>query len=194
MADLGGMGKAGQDMIKELQKMQQQDQLKGDNKPQDGGNKFNQALNNQAGVSEAQQLQKTQEAQKATSTIQAAASNKVNTQLQLNQSQKVGEVQKSEKSMFKGVVKELMAGQNKMEDLMKIAMSGAKLNNQEMLGIQAGVYMFSQQMELTSKVIEKATSGIKQTINTQLLSSLRYALRFSWRMPKNGGLFNFGGA
>jgi hypothetical protein len=55
-----------------------------------------------------------------------------------------------------------------MEDLMKVAMSGQKLSNQEMLGIQAGVYMFSQQMELTSKVIEKATSGIKQTLNTQL--------------------------
>jgi len=168
MADLGGMGKAGQDMIKELQKMQQQE-VKND-KPAggDSGAKFDKALNNQSGVSEAQQLHKVQDAQKASSTIQAAQANKGSSQLQLNQSQKVGEVQKTEKSAFKGVVKELMAGQNKMEDLMKVAMSGQKLNNQEMLGIQAGVYMFSQQMELTSKVIEKATSGIKQTLNTQL--------------------------
>lgn len=165
MADLGGMGKSSQDMVKELQKMQQQDQVKGQDKPHDGGAKFGQALhNNQVNqVSEAQNLSKVQEATKAQSTIQAAAANKVNT------AQKVGDVSKSHKpGMFNGVVKELMAGQNKMEDLMKVAMSGQKLSNQEMLGIQAGVYMFSQQMELTSKVIEKATSGIKQTLNTQL--------------------------
>jgi len=167
MADLGGMGKSSQDMVKELQKMQQQDQLKGENKPQEGGAKFGQALNN-AQVNEAQNLSKVQEATKAQSTIQAAASNKMNANMGVNTSQKVGEVGKSQKGMFGNVVKELMAGQNKMEDLMKVAMSGQKLNNQEMLGIQAGVYMFSQQMELTSKVIEKATSGIKQTLNTQL--------------------------
>jgi hypothetical protein len=168
MADLGGMGKSSQDMVKELQKMQQQDQVKGQDKPQDGGAKFGQALHNNQ-VNEAQNLSKVQEATKAQSTIQAAASNKMNANMGMNTSQKVGDVGKAHKpGMFNGVVKELMAGQNKMEDLMKVAMSGAKLNNQEMLGIQAGVYMFSQQMELTSKVIEKATSGIKQTLNTQL--------------------------
>ncbi|MCC6810401.1 MAG: hypothetical protein IT381_23420 [Deltaproteobacteria bacterium] len=168
MSDLGGMGKSSQDMVKELQKMQQQD-LKQD-KPQEGGAKFGQALNNQQvnQTSEAQNLQKVQDASKAQQTIQAAASNKMNANVGMNTSQRVGEAGKSEKGMFKGVVKELMAGQNKMEDLMKVAMSGQKLSNQEMLGIQAGVYMFSQQMELTSKVIEKATSGIKQTLNTQL--------------------------
>jgi hypothetical protein len=167
MADLGGLGKSSQDMVKELQKMQQQDQLKGQDKPQEGGAKFGQALNNMQ-ANEAQNLSKVQEASKAQSTIQAAAANKMNANLGVNTSQKVGEVGKANKGMFGGVVKELMAGQNKMEDLMKVAMSGQKLSNQEMLGIQAGVYMFSQQMELTSKVIEKATSGIKQTLNTQL--------------------------
>ena len=167
MADLGGMGKASQDMIKELQKMQQQDLKGGDAKPQEGGAKFNQALNNQQ-VSETQNVQKTQEASKAQNTIQAAATNKINAQMGMNTQQRVGEAGKANKGMMGNVVKELMAGQNKMEDLMKVAMSGHKLSNQEMLGIQAGVYMFSQQMELTSKVIEKATSGIKQTLNTQL--------------------------
>lgn len=169
MADLGGMGKASQEMINELQKMQKQDQTKGPEKSADGGEKFSQALNNNTQVNETQKLQQTQEVHKASSTIHAAATGKVNTQLQVNTQQRVGEVGKSEKgSMFKGVMGDLMSGQNKMEGLMKLAMSGQKLNNQEMLGIQAGVYMFSQQMELTSKVIEKATSGIKQTLNTQL--------------------------
>ena len=32
----------------------------------------------------------------------------------------------------------------------------------------AGVYRFTQELELTGKVVEKATSGIKQTMNTQV--------------------------
>ena len=38
----------------------------------------------------------------------------------------------------------------------------------ELLAIQAGVYKFSQELELTSKVVEKATSGVKQTLQTQV--------------------------
>ena len=38
----------------------------------------------------------------------------------------------------------------------------------ELLAVQAGVYKFSQELELTSKVVEKATSGVKQTLQTQV--------------------------
>ena len=59
-------------------------------------------------------------------------------------------------------------GQDKMAGLMKLAMSGKKFNSTELLALQAGVYRFSQELEITSKVVEKATSGIKQTMNTQV--------------------------
>jgi len=169
---LGGMGQASQEMIKQLQDLQKgglQDQ-----KPQadkDSGAKFNQSLQNHSQVNEAQKLQSVQDASKvnpSANASQANAAGKVSEAIKAQQSQKVTGVQQSEKGMFKGVVKELMAGQTKMEGLMKVAMSGKQLSNQEMLGVQAGVYMFSQQMELTSKVIEKATSGIKQMLNTQV--------------------------
>jgi len=163
------MGQASQEMIKELQKMQQ-DQVKDTSSKQgshDSGAKFNQVLNNSQ-VNEVQNLNKVQDTQKAAQTIQAAQSGKVNAAMEAQKSQRVTGAEKADNGMFKGVVKELMAGQTKMEGLMKVAMSGKQLSNQEMLGIQAGVYMFSQQMELTSKVIEKATSGIKQMLNTQV--------------------------
>jgi hypothetical protein len=51
---------------------------------------------------------------------------------------------------------------------MKMALSGRQFTPPELLAMQAGVYRFSQELELTSKVIEKATSGIKQTMNTQV--------------------------
>jgi len=165
------MGQASQEMIKELQKMQQ-DQVKDQtSKPggHDSGAKFNQVMNNTQ-VNEAQNLSKVQEASKATQTMQAAQSGKVGAAMDAQKSQRVTGTEKTDKAhgAFNGVVNELMAGQTKMEGLMKVAMSGKQLSNQEMLGIQAGVYMFSQQMELTSKVIEKATSGIKQMLNTQV--------------------------
>jgi hypothetical protein len=167
MADMGNIGKASQEMIKELQKMQQQDQV-GEGKGQHGGGaKFQESLQNHSQVNEAQNLQKLQEAQKPTNTMQAAKSSQVN-QVLANQMEKVQGTGNAKHGAFNNVVKDLMAGQNKLEDLMKVAMSGQKLNNQEMIGIQAGVYMYSQQMELTSKVIDKATSGIKQTMNTQV--------------------------
>jgi len=80
-------------------------------------------------------------------------------------------VQKSKnttKSGMNRVVGDLVNGQNKLEDIMKLAMSGRSFNSQEMLALQAGVYKFSQELELTSKVIEKATGSIKQTMNTQI--------------------------
>lgn len=169
MSDM--IGKASGEMMKELQNLQKQDQL-GDKKGGgEGGAKFDKALQNHANsqVNETQNLAKLQETQKAaqaqTQNVQQTPKSALSQALQ---SQRVTEVKKSDNSQFNGVVRELMAGQNKLEDLMKVAVSGQKLSNQEMIGIQAGVYMYSQQMELTSKVIEKATSGIKQTMNTQV--------------------------
>ena len=39
---------------------------------------------------------------------------------------------------------------------------------QEPLGVQAGVYRFSHELELTSKVVEKSSGGESQTMNTEL--------------------------
>ena len=163
------IGKASGEMLKELQNLQKQDQLGDKGGGKDSGAKFDKALQNhsQSQVNETQNLAKLQETQKATqaTTVQATPKSALSQALT---NQRTTEVKKSEHTAFNGVVREMMARQNKLEDLMKVAVSSQKLSNQEMIGIQAGVYMYSQQMELTSKVIEKATSGIKQTMNTQV--------------------------
>lgn len=66
------------------------------------------------------------------------------------------------------VFEDVMAGQNKLENIMNLALSGRNFSQQELLALQAGVYRFTQELELTSKVIEKGTSAIKQTLNTQV--------------------------
>ncbi len=59
-------------------------------------------------------------------------------------------------------------GQTKMDKIMDKAMSGQKFSNNELLGMQEGVYRFSQELELTAKVVEKATSGVRETMHSQI--------------------------
>ena len=69
---------------------------------------------------------------------------------------------------LKRIVEDVMQGQNKFGKVLNLAMSGREFSHTELLALQAGVYRFSQELELTSKVIEKGTSAIKQTLNTQV--------------------------
>lgn len=66
------------------------------------------------------------------------------------------------------VFEDVMAGQNKLDSIMNLALSGRNFSQQELLALQAGVYRFTQELELTSKVIEKGTSSVKQVLNTQV--------------------------
>ena len=79
---------------------------------------------------------------------------------------KTNEIQQTDKitTLFQGVVE----GQGKLDSIIKLATSGKPFSPTELLAIQAGVYKFSQELELTSKVVEKATDGIKQTLQTQV--------------------------
>lgn len=66
------------------------------------------------------------------------------------------------------VMEDVMSGQNKLEEIINLAISGRNFSQSELLALQAGVYRFTQELELTSKVIEKGTSSVKQTLNTQV--------------------------
>lgn len=81
---------------------------------------------------------------------------------------RVGTFERHEESRFAKMVEDLVRGQDKMSKIMNIALSGRQFSPSELLAMQAGVYRFSQELDLTSKVVEKATGGIKQTLNTQV--------------------------
>ncbi len=66
------------------------------------------------------------------------------------------------------IMEDVMQGQNKLEEIISLSLSGRSFSTPELLAMQAGVYRFTQELELTSKVVEKATSTIKQTMNTQV--------------------------
>jgi hypothetical protein len=67
-----------------------------------------------------------------------------------------------------GVVAHLEQGQNYMDSLISQGMSGKQFSNAELISLQAGMYKYTQELDLTSKVVEKATSGIKDTLKTQV--------------------------
>ena len=70
--------------------------------------------------------------------------------------------------MLSHVVGELEKGQVNMEKLIQAGASGKNFSNAELLSLQAGMYKYTQELDLTSKVVEKATSGLKDTLKTQV--------------------------
>jgi len=160
----GGIGKAAAELMKELQNSQQ-DLQKLDKTSQPGGvGSFDQVMQNQStqAPSGVQATNHVTAAQDSTKVLQQA---KVNASLP---STRVGATAKAEESKLGDMLQKLIGGQDKMSQIMNMAMSGRQWGPAELLAMQAGVYRFSQELELTSKVVEKATSGIKQTMNTQV--------------------------
>ncbi len=162
----GGIGKAAEQLLQEMQKAQQDLQNKAPGQGPGGPNEaFQQALTQTREVQPSTQVQATGPAQQATQ------AQNVLTQARLtatSPSTRVGEAASAQRSRMAQMLDQLVGGQDKMTQIMKVALSGRQFNSQELLAMQAGVYRFSQELDLTGKVIDKATSGIKQTMNTQV--------------------------
>ena len=168
MADpTGGIGKASSQMMQEMQKQMQQVQEQ--NGPQKAG--FNDVMAQQGASdpSKIQELQKVQDVNKVQQTPAAADVLRTAQTQQVNGVDPSLDVKRVEaptksESGLKAMLNQVVEGQGKLDQIIKLATYG----NQELLAIQAAVYKFSQELEMTSKVVEKATSGVKQTMQTQV--------------------------
>lgn len=158
----GGLGQAVSELMKEMQ--QAQSELTKLEKPGgsgQGGEDFGQKLDGMR----TQEIQSTNEVQPA----QRAANVLTQARIEANSpTMRVGEAASSERSQIASMLDSMVNGQDKMSRIMKVALSGREFSPSELIALQAGVYRFSQELDLTSKVIEKSTSGIKQTMNTQV--------------------------
>lgn len=158
----GGIGKAAGELMQEMQKAQnelnQLDQSKTGGAAQPGA--FQNVMQAQQSQT-VNQVQDTQQVGKAASVLQAAKLNAL-------PSTRVGSAARAKESKLADMLGGLIGGQDRMTGIMNMAMSGRQFSPPELIAMQAGVYRFSQELELTSKVVEKATSGIKQTMNTQV--------------------------
>ncbi len=151
-----------------------------------GASKFDAALANKAqsvgGPEQVQQAQSAQATQRAdqvrqvetVSKTEKAALNKVNTAgmdpATTRGATPVEGKQGADKAnnMLSHVIGELERGQVNMEKLIQAGASGKEFSNAELLSLQAGMYKYTQELDLTSKVVEKATTGLKDTLKTQV--------------------------
>jgi hypothetical protein len=77
------------------------------------------------------------------------------------------EVNKSS-SMVMSMMSNLEKGGANIDKLINGSLSSKSMSNQELLQMQAGMYKYTQELDLCSKVVEKATSGLKDTLKTQV--------------------------
>jgi hypothetical protein len=71
-------------------------------------------------------------------------------------------------SMVMGMFGHIEKGQTVLDKLINSSVAGKHFSNSELLGLQAGMYKYSQELDLCSKVVEKATNGLKDTMKTQV--------------------------
>ncbi len=65
-------------------------------------------------------------------------------------------------------VDRVVAAQQRLDAVLRMASEGNGLSAGALLALQADVYRSSQLLELAGKVVERATSGVKQVLSTQL--------------------------
>jgi hypothetical protein len=58
--------------------------------------------------------------------------------------------------------------QKRLDHILELAESGRAFSTAELLAFQAHVYRASQELDLAGKVVEKATGGVKQVLQTQV--------------------------
>ncbi len=157
-----------------------------------GASKFDGVLANKAqaaggaeqvqGTQAAQAAQQVQQAQKADQTrgvehinkAEKAALNKVNgansEQVTTRAAAPVDAKPETSKAnnMVTSVVSSLEKGQLNLEKLISAGINGKHFSNGELLSLQASMYKYTQELDLTSKVVEKATSGLKDVVKTQV--------------------------
>jgi hypothetical protein len=66
------------------------------------------------------------------------------------------------------VVDQVSAAQKRLDQVLALAESGKTFTPAELIALQAQVSQASQQIDLAGKVLDKAVSGVKQILQTQV--------------------------
>lgn len=161
-----GLGQAANDLLKEMQKAQTdlQSLEKGHGASNTTTDAFGQVLQSQngAGVAESQAAHNVGAKASVVDVLREAKAQHA------APSTRVGATERTEETKLQQMITGLVKGQDKMSKIMTDALSGKQFSPGELLAMQVGVYRFSQELDLTSKIVQQATAGIKQTLNTQV--------------------------
>ncbi len=67
----------------------------------------------------------------------------------------------------RGAVRDLARGAADVDRIVRQAMAGRDFSPQELIAIQAKVYRYTQELDLVSKMVDKAIGAVKQTMQSQ---------------------------
>jgi hypothetical protein len=167
--------------VNQATQVAQQATQKPDAAAKTGASKFDQAMADKADAAQA-----TGQVNKAQAAQQVQAVQKTD---HVNQVQKAGKVDETDKTRavkhndpvnqtseaqkpthaIEKMLTEMEGRNTAMDKFVNQAVSGKlKLNQQQLLGLQAKVTQYSLELDLTGKVVDKATNGIKDTLRTQV--------------------------
>jgi len=146
--------------------------------PKTGASKFDQAMVDKAqsadAVNQMNAVQKAQAVDHAQQVGQVRKANSIQASEKATAARKDDPVTASSKadkprSGIETALTQIEARSSAMDRFISDAVGGkVKLNAQQLLGLQAKVSEYSLELDLTGKVVEKATSGLKDTLHTQV--------------------------
>lgn len=90
---------------------------------------------------------------------------------QVAPAEKVAEVAEAEgpaSTRLRDFINGVQGDETRLDKMMSKSMSGAEMSPQELLQMQALIYNYSQKIELATKAVSNAGSGMKQIMNTQV--------------------------
>jgi hypothetical protein len=71
-------------------------------------------------------------------------------------------------SILRRMVGQVIKDEQKMERMMRKALRGRIKNIEELISLQVTVYRYAQQVEVFSKMVDRATQAVKQTLQTPM--------------------------
>jgi hypothetical protein len=81
---------------------------------------------------------------------------------------RVDSVQSARAQQAVQMLERVSQAQKRLDHILALAESGRTFTPAELLAFQAHVYAASQELDLAGKVVEKATGGVKQVLQTQI--------------------------
>jgi hypothetical protein len=70
-------------------------------------------------------------------------------------------------NLLKGLGSELDRGEAIAERAIHAGGAGARLSPEQLLALQAGIYRYSEAIDLVTKVVDRATQAVKTTLQSQ---------------------------
>lgn len=69
--------------------------------------------------------------------------------------------------LLKDAARSIARGQALVDSVLSAARRGKTFSNEELLAVQAGVYRYTQELELASKLVDKASGAVRTTLQSQ---------------------------